>query len=416
MRARIAVVGLAAAAGAVSAGAAAPLALDSLFGYAKGRIAATAVESGEAGVRHPHPQKQAAGKTTPPTSTHRTEVGGVAMTQSEEHYPLAHSWGGILPFAMLGAMLGAYLGSRVYDGVARLLSHWDKMDSGDRLTSVIGVFAGLVMSFPLISMFTTLPLERAWIPWLVLILTVGCITVSLYMMQSISEFFPWKRGRGPMKRSGVKLLDTNVIIDGRIYDVARNGFVEGRMYVPQFVLEELQHIADHHDPLRRQRGRRGLDVLRHMQADFQLEVGTQDRLAPDIGDSVDSRLVRLARAIGADLVTNDHNLNRVAGLQEVKVLNLNDLALALRPNVLPQETLNLTLIREGNQPGQGIGYLDDGTMVVIENGRSHIGETLDIEVTQVIQTERGKMIFGEILDEESPENGGQRRRPNGPKK
>jgi len=150
-----------------------------------------------------------------------------------------------------------------------------------------------------------------------------------------------------------------------------------------------------------------------MQAEFEMEVRIHDRLAPEIpGDEVDARLVRLAQAIGADIVTNDFNLRRVAELEKVHVLSLNDLALALRPNVLPQETLELNIIREGNQVGQGVGYLEDGTMVVVENGRNHIGETMDIIVTQVIQTERGKMIFGEVpLEEEDPGLGARLRKP-----
>ena len=155
-------------------------------------------------------------------------------------------------------------------------------------------------------------------------------------------------------------------------------------------------------------------MLRHMQSDFQLDVRTMDRLAPEAGDGVDSRLVRLARAIGADIVTNDFNLNRVAALQEVKVLNINDLALGLRPNVLPSEHLPITVIREGNQAHQGIGYLDDGTMVVVENGKDHIGESLDVIVTQVIQTERGKMIFAEIGEDD--ETNGHALAPEGSKK
>jgi uncharacterized protein YacL len=178
--------------------------------------------------------------------------------------------------------------------------------------------------------------------------------------------------------------------------------LEGDLYVPGFVLEELQYIADSHDPLRRQRGRRGLDVLKQLQADFPMEIRVHDKLAPDLADGVDARLVRLAKILGADIVTNDWNLNRVAGLQEIKVMNINDLALALRPNVLPQEMLTISMIREGSQPGQGVGYLDDGTMVVVANGFKHIGETLEVLVTQVIQTERGKMIFAEVEGEEVP--------------
>lgn len=318
-------------------------------------------------------------------------------------YPDAHSATSILPFAILGALLGAYLGNMILDFIGRLTDRWTNMDAGDKVTVILGVVAGIVMALPFLVIFQSFQVSSAYAPWLVMLLCLGTITLSVYILQSIGEFFPWNRGRGPMRRSGIKVLDTNVIIDGRIYDVAQNGFLEGQLYVPQFVIEELQHIADHHDPLKRQRGKRGLEVLRHMQADFPLEVGIHDALISANGDPVDTRLVKLARALGADLVTNDHNLNRIAALQEVKVLNLNDLALALRPNVLPQETLMLTLIREGNQPGQGVGYLDDGTMVVVENGRNHIGETLEIEVTQVIQTERGKMIFGEVdADEEDP--------------
>jgi uncharacterized protein YacL len=174
------------------------------------------------------------------------------------------------------------------------------------------------------------------------------------------------------------------------------------MYVPGFVLEELQFIADSHDALKRQRGRRGLEVLNHLRNEFEVETQIHDKLAPEQGDGVDARLVRLAKAIGADIVTNDFNLRRVAEFQDVHVMSLNDLALALRPNVLPQETFELSIIREGNQLGQGVGYLEDGTMVVVENGRAHVGETVEVVVTQVIQTERGKMIFGEVDTEEPP--------------
>lgn len=306
----------------------------------------------------------------------------------------------VLPFALLGALLGSWIGVRFLSALERIGLRWDKMDSGDKVTLFVGVFLGLIAAVPLLLLLQALPIEV--VPRLILIIavTLGLIALSVYAFQTMSDILPWTKGRGPMKRSGIKLLDTNVIIDGRIYDVARAGFLDDQMYVPGFVLEELQYIADSHDPLRRQRGRRGLETLRHMQAEFTLEVRIHDKLAPEMGDGVDQRLVRLAKAIGADIVTNDHNLRRVAELEGVHVLSLNDLALALRPNVLPQETLPIKVIREGNQPGQGVGYLDDGTMIVIENGRSHIGEEVEIIVTQVIQTERGKMIFGEVPDED----------------
>ena len=243
-----------------------------------------------------------------------------------------------------------------------------------------------------------------YIPFAVAGLTLGFASLSVYGLQSMEEILPWMKGRGPARRRGIKILDTNVIIDGRIVDVARTGFLEGQIYVPGFVLEELQYIADSPEALRRQRGRRGLEILKLMQDDFKIEVRIHDRLVAGATDEVDQRLVRLAKLLGADIVTNDFNLNRVAGLEGVKVLNINELALGLRPNVLPGEVLTVTIIREGNQGGQGVGYLDDGTMIVVENGKAHIGETHDVVISQVIQTERGKMMFAEMPNGDPPED------------
>jgi uncharacterized protein YacL len=315
-------------------------------------------------------------------------------------YPGREGFASIIPIAALGALVGAGIGTRILALLDRMADRWERMESGDKVTLFIGAFAGIIFALPFLVLFQSLAIPFTIIPLLLIGLTLGFSALSIYALQSMDEILPWSSNRGRSRRTGVKILDTNVIIDGRIYDVAKSGFLEGQLYVPQFVLEELQHIADDHNALRRQRGRRGLEVLRHLQADFPLEVGTHDKLLGDTNEPVDSRLVRLAKLLGGDIVTNDFNLNRVAKLQDVKVLNLNDLALSLRPNVLPQERLVITLVREGNQFGQGVGYLDDGTMVVVENGKAHIGETQDIVVTQVIQTERGKMIFGEI-DEES---------------
>lgn len=315
----------------------------------------------------------------------------------------AHNIATIGAMGVLGFMLGAGLGNISYRLFDRFSYRWDNMDSGDKVTIYIGIFVGVLISVPFMVLFTVQGVYTATIATLALMLGVSAL--SVYALRSMGDVLPWQKNKGKSRRRSIKILDTNVIIDGRVYDVARTGFVEGQIYVPQFVLDELQYIADSPDSLRRQRGKRGLDVLRLMQADFPLEVGVHDRHAPDPKEEVDSRLVRLAKALGADIVTNDHNLNRVATLQGVGVLNLNDLALALKPNVLPGEGLNVTVIREGNQPGQGVAYLDDGTMVVIENGRRHINETLDVSVTQVIQTERGKMIFAELPDES-----GERRR------
>jgi uncharacterized protein YacL len=210
----------------------------------------------------------------------------------------------------------------------------------------------------------------------------------------------------------IKIIDTNIIIDGRMTDICKTGFVEGPLYVPSFVLEEVQHIADSSDSLKRARGRRGLDVLNQMR---ELTAGTSSQpekhlpvvhiisdFSPAVRriSSVDSKLVALAKEVGAAIITNDFNLNRVAELQGVRVLNINELVHALRPVVLPGEEMSLMISREGKEAGQGVGYLDDGTMVVVDDGRRHIGQTCDIIISSVIQTVAGKMIFAQMKPEE----------------
>ncbi len=193
-----------------------------------------------------------------------------------------------------------------------------------------------------------------------------------------------------------KILDTSVIIDGRVLEISRTGFLEGDLIVPSFVLDELRHIADSADSLRRARGRRGLDMLRKMQEELGGGLRVEDVRQEDETAEVDVRLLRLAMALGGAVMTNDYNLNKVAGVAGVPVLNVNELAGALRPAVLPGEEMTVHIVREGKEPGQGVAYLDDGTMVVVENGRRRVGETLDVEVTTVLQTSAGRMIFGRV--------------------
>ena len=309
-----------------------------------------------------------------------------------------------LPFTISGIVCGWFIGSLLIRFTERFGNRWDRTDDSEKITWFVGGILGFIVATFFITFLNQFPLTKSVVALLVFGIAILFSTFTIYALHSMRESLPWYRGKIRARRTGLKILDTNVIIDGRVYDVARSGFIEGHVYVPQFVLEELQYIADSHDGLRRQRGRRGLDILKLMQTEFEIEVGIHDRLAPEQGDGVDSRLVRLAIALGGDLVTNDHNLNRVASLQDVKVLNINDLALSLRPNVLPQEHMEISIVREGNQIGQGVGYLEDGTMVIIENGRAHIGETHDVMVTQVIQTERGKLIFAEIETDEPPKS------------
>lgn len=319
-------------------------------------------------------------------------------------YPLAYSPATIAASAVLGLIVGLVVAQLMLKAGEKLDAKWDEWDRGDKVNLLVGIFGGMIASTPVAMLLNSLDLGiyhfvALFGVWL------GCVAATVYALKSMGDILPWVKERIPGRRRGIKILDTNVLIDGRVYDVARTGFLEGNLYVPGFVLDELQHIADSHDPLRRQRGRRGLDVLRMLQADYPTEVRVHDKLAGDLNDEVDARLVRLARAMGADIVTNDFNLNRVASLQQVKVLNLNDLALAMRPNVLPSEKLTLPIVREGNQVGQGVGYLEDGTMVVVENGKGAIGDTVSVTVTQVIQTERGKMIFGDLDLDDAPANG-----------
>ena len=194
------------------------------------------------------------------------------------------------------------------------------------------------------------------------------------------------------KDSNYKILDTNVIIDGRISDICKTGFLEGKLLIPVFVLEELQHIADSADSLRRVRGRRGLDVLQKIREESPLEVEIINIDFEDIHE-VDSKLVRLAQKIGGKIITNDFNLNKVAQLRGVEVLNINDLSNAVKAVVIPGETMKVQVVRDGKEPGQGVAYLDDGTMIVIENGHRYLSRTISVEVTSALQTSAGRMIF-----------------------
>jgi uncharacterized protein YacL len=197
--------------------------------------------------------------------------------------------------------------------------------------------------------------------------------------------------RGGPRRDLVKIVDTSVIIDGRLADLCETGFLEGTLIVPQFVLQELRHVADSPDALKRARGRRGLDVLSRIQKS-PVEVRVVDEDFPRLHE-VDSKLVALAIRMQAKVLTNDYNLNKVARLQGLEVLNINELAAALRPVLLPGEVLSVQIVREGKEPGQGVSYLEDGTMVVVENAARMVGRTLEVTVTSVLQTSAGRMIF-----------------------
>ncbi len=190
-----------------------------------------------------------------------------------------------------------------------------------------------------------------------------------------------------------KILDTSVIIDGRISDLVETGFIEGTLVVPRFVLRELQYIADSADPVRRNRGRRGLEMLQKMQKKSNIDMAIMEVDFPNVKE-VDLKLIELAKQINGKIITNDYNLNKVAQLHNVKVLNINELATSLKPVVLPGETMNVYILKEGKEYNQGVAYLEDGTMVVVDNARKMIGKNIEITVTSVLQTSMGKMIFG----------------------
>ena len=193
-------------------------------------------------------------------------------------------------------------------------------------------------------------------------------------------------------------MDTSVIIDGRIADVCETEFLDGTIIIPQFILHELQHIADSSDSLKRARGRRGLDILHRIQKMSHMEVRIVEEDFPKIRE-VDSKLIALAKKLGAKVITNDFNLNKVAELQGVKVLNINDLSNAVKPVALPGESMRVFVLKEGKEPGQGVAYLDDGTMIVVENGRKYINKNVDVAVTSVLQTAAGRMIFTKLKED-----------------
>ena len=266
---------------------------------------------------------------------------------------------------------------------------------------MIGVILGLVVSGLILLIFfkafDMLGFKGEYIPFIKLAVLLGLLYFGATAGWTIGSRFSIKdiianfQGQSDFYTKR-KILDTSVIIDGRIADIFETGFLEGPMLIPQFVLKELQAIADSPDSVKRNRGRRGLSILRKMQkkTDISVEIWEQD--FPGIRE-VDSKLMELAKHLNAKIVTNDYNLNKVAQLRGVEILNINELANALKPVVLPGEQMNVKILREGKEHNQGVAYLDDGTMVVVDDARTHIDQSVKVEVTSVLQTTAGKMIF-----------------------
>jgi uncharacterized protein YacL len=265
---------------------------------------------------------------------------------------------------------------------------------GAAFGSVLGILGAYLISLVLgrlpVHSSTIGFLQVALLAWMTYCgLVVGSAKGDLLNLAALGGLF----GGEKTAKTAFKILDTSVIIDGRIIDIAETGFIDGAIVIPQFVLRELQLVADSSDSMKRNRGRRGLDILQRLQKMAELSVQIIEDDFPQIRE-VDMKLIELAKVYGCKIVTNDFNLNKVAQLHKVEVLNINELANALKPVVLPGETMRVFILKEGKEYNQGVAYLDDGTMVVVDNARRMISKTIDVAVTSVLQTTAGKMIFG----------------------
>ena len=308
-------------------------------------------------------------------------------------------WGLALTLAgvPVGALVAPYLTFKPWRKSADYIS---SIPGSTLLSGTIGLLVGLVIasliSIPLYSL-------SGWLGWGVpvmvsLFLGLFGMWLGVHRNRDMSAIFPRlensNNGVGKVYRNGSILVDTSAIIDGRIADLSITGFLEGSLVVPRFVLDELRHIADSSDDLRRARGRRGLEVLGRLRKDATVPLEVLD-VGVGVGEEVDAQLVRLAKGMDSPILTTDYNLNRVAELQGVQVLNVNELANALKSIVLPGEDLQVHIVQEGKEAGQGVAYLDDGTMVVVEGGRRYLNAFHEVVVTRVLQTAAGRIIFAQ---------------------
>ena len=272
---------------------------------------------------------------------------------------------------------------------------------------VVGIVIGLVIALLLgfgLNLVVRIQENQQFVPWIYLLLTGILGYLGLVLGSKKADEFSLRAAEGK-ENVERRLLDTSVIIDGRIADICDTGFIDGSLLVPRFVLNDLPFIADSSDSVKRSGGRRGLDVLNRMQKSTTINIEIVEQDFPKI-KGVDGKLVALAQKLNAKLMTNDYNLNKVAELQGVKVLNLNELANAMKPVVLPGEQMLVKIIREGKEPGQGVGYLDDGTMIIVDGAQKMINMTIEVVVTSVLQTTAGRMIFTELKEAAERRTGG----------
>lgn len=307
--------------------------------------------------------------------------------------------------ALVGLILTPYITTRPLKALRTLFS---KVSAQNLLAAMLGLIAGLIMAALLAFPLSLLPAPFGKVMPFVGAMLFGYFGVAIFVMRQNDLFgvFSSLTNRGAASSESATsahaggrtiLLDTSVIIDGRIADIAHTGFMPGTLLIPRFVLNELQYIADSPDSLKRQRGRRGMDVLAQLQKDPMISVKINDIDVEGVHE-VDDKLVILARQLRCPILTNDYNLNRIAELQGVPILNVNELANAVKSILLPGETLEIFVIQEGKESGQGVGYMDDGTMVVIENGNKYMNQEIPVTVTKVLQTAAGRMIFARPED------------------
>lgn len=304
---------------------------------------------------------------------------------------IAHSYYGF-PIAIIGLFIGFLIALFVI----QIEESIRKVSLRVILGGVVGMIIGLLIAYLMSYGLNFVSMEKQQVvPWIYALLTGIMAYLGLLIgSKKIEEFNFFGFGQS-RDISDHRVLDTSVIIDGRIADIADTGFLHGNLIVPRFVLDELQYIADSSDSMKRSRGRRGLDILNRMQRSVGINIEIMDQDFPKL-KGVDAKLVALAKKMNAKIVTNDFNLNKVAELQGIKILNVNELANALKPVVLPGETMSVKIIKEGKEPGQGVAYLDDGTMIIVDHAQKHQGANVEVLVTSVLQTTAGRMIFSEL--------------------
>jgi uncharacterized protein YacL len=303
---------------------------------------------------------------------------------------------GVSPWASAGA--GGAVGALIILFEIRLERISLKRLIGAAFGSVLGIAGAYLMSLVLSKAEAPPFLQVALLLLMTYVgLIVGAMKGDMLNLAALGGVF----GGEKASKKSHKILDTSVIIDGRIADIAETGFLDGVLVIPQFVLRELQLVADSADSMKRNRGRRGLDILQRVQKMAHLDVQIVEQDFPHVRE-VDMKLIELAKVFDCKVVTNDFNLNKVAQLHGVEVLNINELANSLKPIVLPGETMRVFILKEGKEYNQGVAYLDDGTMVVVDNAKKMISKTIDISVTSVLQTTAGKMIFGKFDDRSHP--------------